>query len=1005
MAGFAGAVVQAGTIVFGANGDVPVDEAVRDLRPLFADVLSDGFTGRRWLIEQIDAFLAERPGGYLWVEGDAGVGKTALAAHLVRERGWPAHFSRLTRGGSARGALRNLAGQLARSHGLVPDGLLPERWCTPEGFEALLARVPTPLVLVVDGADEAEQVAGAQPWGLPLELPPGVFVVGTYRTGSPPPKAGSVLRLTAADPRNIADVESHVARVQPDGDLVTRCGGVWVYLRYVLNEIRQGIRSATDPLPADLTSYYVENLERWSRSDWPNLLPLISTLTVAGEPLGARELARLSDVDENLVREHCHRTLRPFLGAVDGQAGRGFAWYHASLREFLLGVRPADDSPEQDWRWWDTLTSATTTAHNRVAEHYLNHFGSLEAGLPALVDSPTLANVDNGYPLRHLARHLVAAGRADDVHQLLRADDPTRQGPPAWFAAHDQADTVDDFLADVALARDLHARAADQALLTGQPAPQLCDEALYDLMVASVVSRTNAISAELVAALVSGGVWTSARAVAHALRLGTTTARAHVLAMIAAESPDAGVLALARTEAEKIESPYPRVEVLLKLIPLDATARPDLVAKALHAAENISGDHHRACAIADLAGWLNRDQLGTARRLADEITHPPARAQVLTALGDETGALRAVSAISGEQERAEALTALVPHLAQRRLHRAMAVAWSITGHNRMIARAAVSLRLPERDMLLAELLKTPVSPDHKAIVHAALAPHLPAAVDSALSAVADMGDPDRRADVLAELAPFLSWRQLSAALRDVKSPRARMRCLTAFAAHLAEPAEILRRAHSAAIMIPDAHDRAEALIELAPLLPTATRRRVLGEALVAATAVEEDEDGRDQPAGLRWHGPTETHGWSDPLTVTSVQMKAVRERGSVAPQELHDLGGALANASRLIDDRLRSAALGRLVSHLTTADQLATVLDTMPYGDRSLLCAVVRRAGEVVTDDLVFAGLLRRALHGVGRRTCTAVLAAALSRLAVLTGHEGIDWLDATLAQAHRWWP
>ncbi|HEX8864744.1 MAG TPA: NACHT domain-containing protein, partial [Lentzea sp.] len=366
MSGSAHTVVQAGTVVFGATGDMPVDEAVRDLTPLFADVLSDGFTGRQWLIDQIDAFLAERRCGYLWVEGDAGVGKTALAAHLVRERGWPGHFSRLTRGGSARGALRNLAGQLAREHGLVPDGLLPERWCTPEGFESLLARIPAQVVLVVDGADEAEQVAGAQPWGLPLELPPGVFVVGTYRTGSPPPKTGSVLRLTAADPRNIADVASHVARVQPDGDLVTRCGGVWVYLRYVLNEIRQGVRSATDPLPPDLTAYYVENLERWSRSDWQNILPIISTLTAAGEPLGAQQLAQLSQVDEQVVREHCHRTLRPFLGAVDGQAGRGFAWYHASLREFLTGIYPGCDASDQAWRWWETLSSATVAAHNRI---------------------------------------------------------------------------------------------------------------------------------------------------------------------------------------------------------------------------------------------------------------------------------------------------------------------------------------------------------------------------------------------------------------------------------------------------------------------------------------------------------------------------------------------------------------------------------------------------------------------------------------------------------------
>ncbi|WP_189214176.1 hypothetical protein [Actinokineospora fastidiosa] len=40
-----GTVVQAQTVVFG-SGDVPVDEAVCDPGPVFADVLADGFTGR-----------------------------------------------------------------------------------------------------------------------------------------------------------------------------------------------------------------------------------------------------------------------------------------------------------------------------------------------------------------------------------------------------------------------------------------------------------------------------------------------------------------------------------------------------------------------------------------------------------------------------------------------------------------------------------------------------------------------------------------------------------------------------------------------------------------------------------------------------------------------------------------------------------------------------------------------------------------------------------------------
>ncbi|MDX8146918.1 NACHT domain-containing protein [Lentzea sp. BCCO 10_0061] len=717
--GTADRVLQAGyvrTVRFDASGDVPVDEAVRDLAPLFADVLADGFTGRRWLIEQIDGFVAEQPCGHVWVEGDAGVGKTALAAHLVRERGWAGHFSRLTLGGSAKVALRNLAGQLARDHGLATDGLLPERWCTPEGFPALLAKITPPLVLVVDGADEAEQVAGAQPWGLPMELPQGVFVVGTYRTGSPPPRStapAAVVRLSATDPRNVADVAEHLAQVRPDaaGELVERCGGVWVYLRYVLNEIQLGTRTTADPLPKDLARYYVDTLERWSRTD--ALLPLLATLGVAGEPLDARTLAALSDVDENAVREHCHRTLRPFLGAVDGQDGRGFALYHASLREFLAGVRPGDESPEQDWKWWDFLRSATIAAHDRIAEHHLT------------------GTVDDGYPLRHLARHLVGAGRDEDLHRLLHADDAS--GRPMWFAAHDRAGTVDGFLSDVEVARGLHASTTDQALAEKQPASTLCDEVYYQLVTASVVSRTNAIPAELVAALVTGGVWTQARAVTHALRLPTATARAHVLAVLAAETAAQDVLDLALAQAGKVSSPYPRAEVLLKLVP----HRPSLAAEALQAIEEVAGEHERAGAIADLVPWLS--DLGAARTLAEDLTNPHARARALTALGDRTGALEAVRTISSEEDRANALAVLAPHLSDADSAEALAVAGTITGHHRAAAVAALTTRTP--------------APDRKPIQEAR---------DEAFA----IADPCDRAEALTRLAPLLPIAQRREALTE-----------------------------------------------------------------------------------------------------------------------------------------------------------------------------------------------------------------------------------------------
>ncbi|SRR6266702_2959431 len=52
------------------------------------------FTGREWLIQQIDDFIDKRSRGYVVVQAEAGVGKSSLAAHLVGTRPWLRHFTR-----------------------------------------------------------------------------------------------------------------------------------------------------------------------------------------------------------------------------------------------------------------------------------------------------------------------------------------------------------------------------------------------------------------------------------------------------------------------------------------------------------------------------------------------------------------------------------------------------------------------------------------------------------------------------------------------------------------------------------------------------------------------------------------------------------------------------------------------------------------------------------------------------------------------------------------------
>src|SRR6185437_8973814 len=147
--------------------------------------------------------------------------------------------------------------------------------------------------------------------------------------------------------------------------------------------------------------------------------------------------------------------------------------------------------------------------------------GGLAAELPMLARNPGTASIDDGYPLRHLARHLLHAWRAADLHRLLAVAHPVSSGREdnVWFAAHDHADCLVSYLDDLARTRQAAAGATDQALTRHQPGSALGTEIRYALMAASIASRAAGISAELLELLIRTGMWSPQRGLDHARSL------------------------------------------------------------------------------------------------------------------------------------------------------------------------------------------------------------------------------------------------------------------------------------------------------------------------------------------------------------------------------------------------------------------------------------------------------------------------------------------------------
>lgn len=244
----------------------------------FDDLLAEPMVGREWLAAEVDVFCREHDRGYFLIEGDAGMGKTTFAAWLALKKNCPAHFAQLNPdAGTTTAAVRDIGARLAADWDLdrLPSGhALPTdtdgaQWLRAV-FQAAARRrdeidPAKPIMIVVDALDAAaEHPAEHMPLGLPDRLPRGVYVVATVRTGGwrhdPRQYApGECVWRSLDDARdeNMADLRQYLSGAVNEEHLagaIARAGitserftellldrslGVWVYVRYVLEEIKQ----------------------------------------------------------------------------------------------------------------------------------------------------------------------------------------------------------------------------------------------------------------------------------------------------------------------------------------------------------------------------------------------------------------------------------------------------------------------------------------------------------------------------------------------------------------------------------------------------------------------------------------------------------------------------------------------------------------------------------------------------------------------------------------------
>ena len=313
-------------------------------------------------------------------------------------------------------------------------------------------------MIVVDALDEAEPEPGGAggrglPLGLPESLPEGVYVVAASRFGIDRAlhavrNPADWLQIEVEGASNLDDMDRFIHDVtSPDGrdarlvamlrgagvdagwfsaNVAPACAGVWIYLRYVLDEIRDGTRNprSVADLPSDLAGFYAEQVERWRGAAedeaalhrWEQVrLPLLGVLGAARAPMTVAELAGFAQVPSaEAAREFIEEIVRAFLSRDDDlSAVPRYALRHQSLRDLLTGSIPPRPDLQSPARM---LAARVQAAHQQITS----------ALIPPGEPGERAWDVAGPYARQHLAAHAAVCGELDtlasDPGFLLAAD-------------------------------------------------------------------------------------------------------------------------------------------------------------------------------------------------------------------------------------------------------------------------------------------------------------------------------------------------------------------------------------------------------------------------------------------------------------------------------------------------------------------------------------------------------------------------------------------------------
>lgn len=349
-----------------AGVDTPYPEAFKAL----IQRKIEKFCGRKFVFQRFAEFLENQTKGYFTVLGDAGMGKSAIAAKYVYETQSICYFNVLVeRNNTPEMFLESIRGQLINLYRLENA----EKACLAD----LLAKVAQKLgdgerlVLVVDALDEVEQVTGPENiLYLPKTLPDGVYFLLTRR----PYEAGKKrlytegvsmeeldLKKTENEKLSREDVKEYIhlfLNHDPEyqdalhkwiGDrnyatdyfveqVADKSQNNFMYLSYVLPAIAKGDYQDLQlkDLPEGLQQYYQNHWVRMKmETQRQEIMVIVLFILVSiGKPISCEMIAGMAGKDEYDVKEVLDKWTE-YLNLQEIEGDSCYTIYHASFRDFL----------------------------------------------------------------------------------------------------------------------------------------------------------------------------------------------------------------------------------------------------------------------------------------------------------------------------------------------------------------------------------------------------------------------------------------------------------------------------------------------------------------------------------------------------------------------------------------------------------------------------------------------------------------------------------------------